>query len=848
MKQSFTRVFAILGIISMFSLTAVAGTPSVDLGPDTAGCPGDTIYLVADIQSGTPPYTVSWTPSTNVVNPTSENSGIIVDVIDQTYILTITDALANTFSDTIKVDEKSISIDAGPDLFFTCGATSGFYAPSVSGALPATFLWNTGSTDFFFSGLTPGAYCVTATNDFGCVAEDCFVIFQDPTGQDIAIGAFTQLCAGTTYPFVNKSLSLDSVGGNAITSWSWNFGDSLAPVSTFADTVTQTYSAPGMYYITLTMNIGGCSESIVQLVEVIDCNIGSSCTPDVSLVEPGLSPDQNELPCIDRGSYYNEVIQFVNFDTVQIPAFGPYLIDSIRLKRILNLPCGISWQTDRANHIYKGAENGCIGLFGVTNDIVGQYELQIYADAWMRNANNGSPLNISDGLLSVFGLAYTVRVKNAQDTCWTLDTLFVDYPSLTACSGFDTTISVSIDQEQAVCDNGSLQLQPVVSGGNGLLQYEWSPSVGLSCVYCPDPIVTTDVATAYSLSVTDFKGKTGVTEVNVDVSSVQVGLGPDTNLTCGQFFIDLVPQVGGDLLPPISYMWSNGSSDSVLNVPAGTYSLSVTNGFGCAGADAVTVTVDSALSFEVGMDSVICDTGEFTFNLMPSILTDGSGNYIYTWTPSDGLTDTSIFMPTATVNGDATFTLTIEDQNNGCSFTDDITFDFSFLTIDAGDDISILDGGSGDTLKPSILLDLGSGDYKYTWSPTLGLSDHTVANPIANPTNNTTYTLTIEDKTNGCQFTDDVTVTVITGIDEADLSNNILLYPNPNNGEFMIYFTDKAQQALVRIYDIAGNMISEVENKISKSISISATDLATGVYIVEIGTEKGIARKKMVIE
>ncbi len=70
------------------------------------------------------------------------------------------------------------------------------------------------------------------------------------------------------------------------------------------------------------------------------------------------------------------------------------------------------------------------------------------------------------------------------------------------------------------------------------------------------------------------------------------------------------------------------------------------------------------------------------------------------------------------------------------------------------DNISITEGGSGDTG--------GTDKYTYKWSPVTGLSDANIANPIANPSSTTTYTLTVTDK-NGCSSTDQVKVTVKSG-------------------------------------------------------------------------------------
>jgi gliding motility-associated-like protein len=80
----------------------------------------------------------------------------------------------------------------------------------------------------------------------------------------------------------------------------------------------------------------------------------------------------------------------------------------------------------------------------------------------------------------------------------------------------------------------------------------------------------------------------------------------------------------------------------------------------------------------------------------------------------------------------------------------------STLTVvaDAGPDKLLCNGATaqlGVIPKPGLV---------YSWSPTTGLSDPNISNPIANPPTSTHYTLTVKHDGGGCLTTDEVDVTV----------------------------------------------------------------------------------------
>jgi hypothetical protein len=169
-----------------------------------------------------------------------------------------------------------------------------------------------------------------------------------------------------------------------------------------------------------------------------------------------------------------------------------------------------------------------------------------------------------------------------------------------------------------------------------------------------------------------------------------------------------------------------------------TYNVQVTNGT-CSSIASVTVTVTN-LSINAGNDVTIC-AGE-------TAALSASGGTTYSWSPTIGLTNPNVANPTAFPTSTTTYTVTA--TTNGCSSTDQVTVTVATPTISAGQDVSICDGQS---------IQLGvNGGSNYTWSPSTGLDNANISNPMASPTSSTSYTVT--GLVAGCQTSDVILVNV----------------------------------------------------------------------------------------
>jgi hypothetical protein len=193
---------------------------------------------------------------------------------------------------------------------------------------------------------------------------------------------------------------------------------------------------------------------------------------------------------------------------------------------------------------------------------------------------------------------------------------------------------------------------------------------------------------------------------------------------------------------------------SVNVATAGTYTITytVTDGCGNTATQTRTVTVTPALVVSAGADAIICNSGNAQLNATEST---GATIATYQWSPAAGLSDPAIANPVASPGATTTYTVVLTDQN-GCTGSDNVQISVGAAVANAGADKSICAGGNT-TLQGD--QSTGNGTLTYSWSPVAGLSNATIANPVATPSVTTVYTLTVTDAA-GCSSTDQVTITV----------------------------------------------------------------------------------------
>ena len=232
----------------------------------------------------------------------------------------------------------------------------------------------------------------------------------------------------------------------------------------------------------------------------------------------------------------------------------------------------------------------------------------------------------------------------------------------------------------------------------------------------------------------------GITETfsqDIEISELPViDIGDDATICQGDNF------VLDASYPFASYLWQDNSQNATFNVTqSGLHSVTVTDNSGCSGSASVNITVLPA----PGLDASICNGDNIQINAT------GVGNIV--WGSDAGLSNYNIFNPIASPSISTLYSATVTD-GNGCSNSDDILITVNNIpNINAGNDENICYG-------TNVQLN-ATGVGGFVWTPSDGLNDAFIANPIASPLINTSYTVEVTDD-NNCRNSDIVNVQVTT--------------------------------------------------------------------------------------
>ncbi|GAB4320758.1 MAG: hypothetical protein Kow00127_13030 [Bacteroidales bacterium] len=312
----------------------------------------------------------------------------------------------------------------------------------------------------------------------------------------------------------------------------------------------------------------------------------------------------------------------------------------------------------------------------------------------------------------------------SADSCYTIKIDLAFWPDVATYNM--EPITLKIYGSQLSCDKTNELWQSPAVGNEEWQTYQFT--------VIPENDITDLVLEAYYVGSNVYWGYILMDNIRV-IPPPRVDLGEDTTVVLceGEYF---TLNAGGGFA---SYLWSDGSSDSLLNInQTGQYWVQVTSESGCQASDTINIEV---LEYDplvpVMADSLfICPGQQIQINLE---VTGGAGPFTFEWTELPDTLNTVTVMPDTTT----WYHVTVTDKC-GLQAEDSIKIVVLPLPeIDLGDEILIC--GGGDTI-----LNAGSGFFSYLWNT--GSTDSVIT------VNQTGYYWVTVTGAGGCQASDTVLV------------------------------------------------------------------------------------------
>jgi gliding motility-associated-like protein len=572
---------------------------------------------------GVGPYTYTWAPSGGPGN-TATNVPAAV------YTCTVTDANNCTTTATFNVTQPTALTATSTFTQAVCGSSNGQACVSPSGGAGGyTYSWApVPGSAACLNNVPLGSYTCTITDANGCTLN---VTVNVPSANTPTVSIITTTnvtCFGGT----DGGATASSVGGTTPYTYLWTNSD--------PDSILNAVGA-GSYSVTVT-DANGCSSSIgVTITEPPQLTSTISGT-DV-LCFGNNTGDATVTPSGGVGAY--------TYNWTPAPGGGQGTATATGLTA-QNYSCTI---TDA---------NGCTVQVNIT---ISEPPLLTVVSAGFNvtcfGACDGQLVSIPGGGAPGYTFNWSSGCTSAacNNACAGIYTVTVT--DLNGCSASDTAlvteptaIVINTSAVDANCGQADGSASANASGGSGVLTYQWIAGPA-------NQNYNNIVANTYSVIVTDANGcaDTATAVVN-NINGVTATLNTSVNLTCFQSAdgsIDIDP-IGGTA--PYTYTWSAGPSttDVGTNLPAGPYTITVTDAAGCTAVVNVVLTEPPVLTVTASATPAsVCSGTPVTLN---SGASGGTPVYTYLWNPIAQNGATQNITPAAT----QTYTVEVTDQN-GCT-------------------------------------------------------------------------------------------------------------------------------------------------------------------------------------
>lgn len=602
----------------------------------------------------------------------------------------------------------------------TQGNSPNEYSYSWSGpTIPFTEPTNLAS----LSNLPAGTYTVQVRDANNVLRTQSFTV----TEPSVLTASYTKTDS-SCFGLNNGSINLTPSGGTPSYTFSWRNEQNQV----IATTQNINNLAPGTYSCVIT-DTKGCVYSVNNIVIdqptalVFDSQsitpvsaVGASDGSIAVVVTTGTPPYMYAWTSSGAGvgtnsaSLTNQPIGV--YDLVVTDANGCSIANSYTISVIQLLTATIQELTSIA----------CYGQATASIQVSPQGGLPPYSIGWDTGATTYALSGLAANTYSV-----TITDSNTPSSSYTTS-YTVTQPSALVIDGITTTAIACFGSATGAIDMS-------VSGGTLPYTFVWKDQNNTT-IGTTEDLINLSVGT-YFCTITDANGCTVTTNSQTITTNTQLNatLTSQTNvLINGQNTGAIDITVTGGVMP-YSYLWNTGSTtEDVMGLTAGSYSVVITDQVGCQTTlNNIVITAPSPLVVTPSIDTPIGCYGQATGQISLNV-TGGVGPYVYTWNLPNGSISNQASLANL-VAGE--YTVSVRDVNNAVQTVSVILTEPSAIG-GAFSSTAVSCGGNSDG-SITITATGGTAPYSYQWNT--GATTATISNAAVG-----NYVVLVSDA-NGCE-------------------------------------------------------------------------------------------------
>ena len=651
-----------------------------------------------------PPFTYNWS--------NGGNNTVISNLCSDTFDLVIID-------NRLCSDTFNFFVEPGDSMYFDTVAVThnncyGDEDGLISlinfngGVQPLDYLWSNSETTSGINSLPSGFYNVTITDANGCSLDSSNIEVSQPDSLFATASSEDVSCFGGSDGFID----IDLFGGVVPYFISW---DIVIPDSTLIDTVSA-----GVYIYSV-IDSNNCTitdtiiieepEELVLTDSLIDVLCKGESTGEIHLtVTGGISPYEFS---VDSGVTFQSQAYFDNLSAGSYSIIVKDANDCLLNSPLYNI-------SEPLTVLSAGLTPPNLLCFGDTGTVV----LTVSAGTTPYTYDWGNGITTQD-LNGVGAGNYSVTILDANDC------------ELQEMSNIFSPDEIESNPSPVITDvdcfgNTTGSINVTIVGGETPYDYVWSNGVTTSSI-------SNLSAGTYDLIVTDDNNCKYEESIIVNEPDLLEATYVPTHVACfGESNGEIDITVTGGT-SPYNYAWSNLTIDEdLLNILAGTYTVTVTDANNCSTSVSATINEPSDIIYSVSTIDLLCE-GEDEGQISISSISGGTPAYEYS---IDGFTyqlSTDAFNNLSAGN----YTVDIRDQN-GCTKNTlvilDVPIGFStIVTVQNIDEAGSCNGDASGSISFSI--SGNTSPYSYSWSN--GESTSSIYNLTAG-----TYSLDLYDANN----------------------------------------------------------------------------------------------------